>query len=154
MTTVGLRPLHRDDLPAARELLAGAELATEDIDDSTITFVGAFADGALAGVVGLQTCGPLGLLRSLAVAPPHRARGIARQLCERVFDVTAERRLESLWLLTTSAKDYFARLGFEAVPRDQVPDAIRATAQFSSLCPASAQVMRRVSSSATSRASS
>jgi amino-acid N-acetyltransferase len=139
-----LRNLHSDDLPAARELLASSELPIDDIEDPSITFVGAFDNLLLVGVVGLQSCDGTGLLRSLAVSPQHRDHGIARKLCERVFEMTAERKLDSLWLLTTSAKDYFARHAFEAVPRDTAPAAIRSTAQFSSLCPSSAHVMRRI----------
>jgi len=93
--------------------------------------------------VGLQDCDGVGLLRSLAVRLQDRGRGIARQLCERVFALAIERRHASLWLLTTSAKDYFTRHAFEAVPRETAPDSIRATVQFSSLCPSSARVMRR-----------
>lgn len=141
-----LRNLHPDDLPAARELLASSELPIDDIDDPSITFIGAFEDSMLVGVVGLQSCDSAGLLRSLAVRPQHRDHGIARQLCERVIEMTTERKLESLWLLTTSAKDYFTRHAFEAVPRDTAPAAIRSTAQFARLCPSSAHVMRRISS--------
>ena len=138
-----LRELDRADLPAVRTLLAVADLPTDDLDDANISFVGAFDAGALVGVVGLQTCGRVGLLRSLAVAPTHRAQGVARWLCECVFEQTVQRSLESLWLLTKSAKDYFRRYAFEEVQREAAPLSIRATAQFASLCPASAHVMRR-----------
>lgn len=151
---MNLRNLHPDDLPAARELLASSDLPIDDIDDPAITFIGAFEDATLVGVVGLQNCDGTGLLRSLAVSPQYREHGIARQLCERVFEMTKERKLDSLWLLTTSAKDYFTRHAFETVSRDAAPAAIRSTAQFASLCPSSAHVMRRISSSSTSRVSS
>ncbi len=150
---VTLRNLTPPDMPAARALLASSELPTDDIDDPAITFIGAFHGTELVGIVGLQDCGGTGLLRSLAVTAHHRAQGIARQLCERVFEMASERKLESLWLLTTSAQDYFMRHAFEAVPRDSAPDTVRATAQFASLCPSSAHVMRRFSSNSTSRAS-
>lgn len=130
-------------MQAARALLAASDLPIDDIDDASISFVGAFDHDALVGVVGLQACGRVGLLRSLAVAPSHRDHGIARELCERVCGMTGERGMESLWLLTTSAKDYFTRHGFETVPRDEAPEAIRTTAQFTALCPSSAHVMRR-----------
>lgn len=130
-------------LPWARALLAGADLPTDDLDDPAISLVGAFDGDALVGVVGLQTCGGLGLLRSLAVAPERRSAGLARVLCERVFAIAADRAMSSIWLLTTSARDYFTRHGFEDVPRDKVPEEVRATAQFTSLCPSSAHVMRR-----------
>jgi len=140
---VRLRALVPAESPEVRALLAASDLPTDDIDDASISLVGAFDDDALIGVVGLQACGGVGLLRSLAVAPGHRDRGIARALCERVFEMAGERAMESLWLLTTSAKDYFTRRGFEAVPRDEAPEAIRTTAQFTALCPSSAHVMRR-----------
>jgi len=138
-----VRALARDELPRVRELLASSELPIDDIDDPSITLIGAFDDAVLAGVIGLQDCGGVGLLRSLAVTPQHRDRGVARLLCERVFAMTAERKLESLWLLTLSARDYFTRHAFVEVPRETAPAAIRATAPFGSLCPASAHVMRR-----------
>jgi amino-acid N-acetyltransferase len=141
--SVTLRALVAADMPAVRALLAASELPTEDIDDASISLVGAFDGDVLVGVIGLQACGGVGLLRSLAVAPSHRDRGIARALCQRVFAMTGERAMTSLWLLTTSAKDYFTRLGFDAVARDEAPEAIRSNAQFTALCPSSAQVMRR-----------
>ncbi len=140
---MNLRALVPHDMPAARDLLAASDLPIDDLDDPSISLAGAFVNGSLVGVVGLQTCGDVGLLRSLAVVPARRGDGIARALCEHVFQIAAARSLPTLWLLTATAKDYFARHAFEAVPRDQVPDAIRATAQFSSLCPSSAHVMRR-----------
>lgn len=138
-----LRELTPDDLRAACALLAADDLPTADLADPAITLVGAFDGESLAGVIGLQACDGVGLLRSLAVAPAHRDRGIARRLCERVFELAAERRLALLWLLTTSARDYFTRHGFAVVARDAAPAAVRATAQFASMCPSSAQLMRR-----------
>jgi amino-acid N-acetyltransferase len=129
-----------DALDAAALLLAAQQLPIDDLDDSTITLVGAFVNDALVGVIGLQACDDVAMLRSLAVDPAHRDRGIAGALCERVFVLAGER---DLYLLTESADGYFARLGFEPVERAAVPAAIRATQQFSALCPSSARVMRR-----------
>ena len=149
-----VRALDAQDMPAARALLVSADLPIDDIDDPAISFIGAYAGAELVGVVGLQDCAGTGLLRSLAVSPQRRGEGIARQLCELVFELATARKLDALWLLTTSAHEYFTRYGFEAVPRDAAPDAIRATAQFAALCPSSAQVMCRLSSNPTSPAPS
>jgi amino-acid N-acetyltransferase len=105
--------------------------------------VGAFDGGAMVGVIGLQSCGDVGLLRSLAVDPAHRDHGIARALCDLAFEVARARDMRELWLLTTTAETYFARLGFTLVAREAAPAQVRATAQFASLCPATARVMRR-----------
>ena len=132
-----LRTVAADDV---RALVESSDLPTEDLDDPAIALIGAFDGGALAGVIGMQACGNVALLRSLAVAPGHRSHGIGARLCARVVELAADR---PLWLLTTTARDYFTRLGFIVVPREQAPEAIRATAQFTSLCPSTATVMRR-----------
>jgi len=137
-----LRDLTPEEMPTARALLAACALPTEDLDDPTITLVGAFEGASLLGVIGLQACGELGLLRSLAVGPAHRGDGIARALCEHVFELAVSRSMQALWLLTTTAEAYFARLGFQPVPRDAVPERIAATRELTSLCPSSARVMR------------
>lgn len=138
-----VRPIRADDLPAASALLAANDLPTDDLLDTSITLLGAYDEARLLGVIGLQRCDRLGLLRSLAVETGARKRGVGRVLCERVIEIAREQQLEGMWLLTTSAKDYFTRLGFVAVPRNDAPDPIRQTAQFSALCPSSAIVMKR-----------
>jgi amino-acid N-acetyltransferase len=138
-----LNPLEPTAFHDLRALLDANDLPAADIDDPSITFVGAFDGPVLVGVVGLQACDGVGLLRSLVVRDAARSRGIAQALCERVVELARARRLGSLWLLTTSARDYFTRRGFEVVERDSAPDAIRGTAQFASLCPSTAIVMRR-----------
>lgn len=129
---------------AARELLIANDLPVDDLDDPSITLVGTFDGPTLVGVVGLQMYDRAGLLRSLAVGDSARSRGIARALCQRVISLATERGFAALWLLTMTARDYFARLGFEVVDRATVPGVIRQSAQFTSLCPDSAIVMRRV----------
>ena len=140
---IALRDLGPEHMPRARALLAACELLIEDIDDPAVALVGGFDGDALLGVVGLQTCETLGLLRSLAVDPAQRDRGLARLLCERVFAIAGERSMSSLWLLTTTASAYFLKLGFSEVARAEVPAAIASSRQFSALCPASACAMRR-----------
>jgi amino-acid N-acetyltransferase len=140
-SNVTIRPIEPS---AAAALLAAADLPIDDLADPTVQLLGAF-DPELVGVIGLQVCGDVGLLRSLAVDPAHRARGIARLLCSALFERCRELHLHDLYLLTTSAADYFPRLGFAAIDRAQAPDSIRHTAQFTSLCPSTAVVMRRTS---------
>lgn len=126
-----------------RALLAANRLPIDDLDDPTIQLFGAFDGNALTAVIGLQLLDGAGLLRSLAVEQAHRERGLGARMCDEVLRAARAHKLDLLWLLTTSARAYFTRRGFEVVPRDQVPSTIRATAQFSSLCPSSATVMRR-----------
>ena len=50
--------------------------------------------------------------------------------------------LERLWLLTTTAADFFERMGFQRTDRDSAPPAVRSSAQFAGLCPAGATCLR------------
>lgn len=140
---MNVRPIAPVELSAARDLLVAADLPVDDLADPAIELAAAFTDGAMLGVIGLERRDPVGLLRSLAVAPSARGAGIARALCAYVFERAAAERLTGLWLLTTTARDYFTRQGFVVVDRATAPAPIQATAQFASLCPASAIVMHR-----------
>lgn len=136
-----IRSIAVDD--QVRALLTENDLPIDDLHDPAIRLYGAFDGERLVGVVGLQALDGTALLRSFAVAPDHRDRGLGRRLCEHALDDARGHGLHELWLLTTSARDYFVRRGYEAVPREDAPPSLRATAQFTSLCPSSATVMRR-----------
>jgi amino-acid N-acetyltransferase len=130
------------DLPSIRSLLDRCDLPTQDLKgDQLEQFVVCRAGSQLAGVVGVETIGELGLLRSLAVVPELRGRRLAHGLWKYAHDDAYRRRIRHLYLLTTTAERLFARWGFHRVARDVVPDAVRATAEFASLCPSSAVVM-------------
>ena len=135
--------LRSDDLAAAVGLLASNDLPTDDLHDPSITLFAAKVNDVPVGVVGLQRCDEVGLLRSLAVAPSARSTGIGGRLCDRVLAAARECGYDDVYLLTTSARDYFARRGFSVVARDAAPSAIRSTSQFSSLCPSTAVLMMR-----------
>lgn len=124
------------------DLLSGAGLPTTDLNRSDAPrLVGAFKAETLAGCIGLELHGDDALLRSLAVAPAARRVGLARALIEYIEHAARAQGAVTLWLLTTGSADYFARLGYTQVDRALVPEAIRKTTQFASLCPVSAGVM-------------
>jgi amino-acid N-acetyltransferase len=138
-----LRPAIRDDLPAIVGLLQTSELPTEDVPDIMSAFVLAYDGSTLAGTVALERFGSVGLLRSLAVVPGLRGRGVARRLCEDILNEASRLGVADLYLLTTDADGYFARLGFAIIDREQTPDAIRQTREFGDLCPSTAIVMHK-----------
>lgn len=144
-TTPGatLRPARADDLASIERLLTASGLPLDGVADSLGTFVVAEANGALVGVAGLEICCDNALLRSVAVDPVWRSHGIGRALVTRVISDAEARGIRGLYLLTTTAERYFPSFGFEQIRRDDVPDDVRATAEFQSACPASATVMAR-----------
>jgi amino-acid N-acetyltransferase len=128
--------------PAIVDLLRGCSLPVEDLPGALEHFVVASAGDHLVGSAGLELLGDVALFRSLAVAPSWRGRGLARRLFEETRSRARALRARSLYLLTTSAQDVFAHWGFVTVPREQAPPAVQGTAQYRTLCAASAVVMR------------
>jgi amino-acid N-acetyltransferase len=132
------------DLPWLRCQLLAADLPAADLDgllpDGLLV---ARLDGRPAGAVGLEAAGADGLLRSLVVAPDARGRGCGRALVAALERLAAGRGIRRLYLLTTTAADFFPRLGYRPTERGRVPPGIAATAEFRELCPAAAACMSR-----------
>ena len=120
---------------AAILLLAQSGLPTSDVEPARVTLLVASDDQTVVGCIGLETAGPFGLMRSLAVETAYRGRRIAHELYERMLLDVRARGSEALYALTNTAEGFLEKLGFTAVSRESVPEPVRATAQFSSLCP-------------------
>ncbi len=99
--------------------------------------------GEVVGAIGLEVCALHGLVRSLVVAPSHARGGLGSSLLEGLVARAHELSLRDLYLLTEDADGFFAKLGFEAVERAEVPSGIRSTREFREQCSESARVMRR-----------
>lgn len=138
-----LRAATAADLPGVEALLTASSLPLAGVPEAISEFVVAEADGAIVGVAGLEVCCDDALLRSVAVAPEWRSRGVGRALVERKIADAEARGLRALYLLTTTAERYFPSFGFKEVARDAVPEAVRETQEFREACPSSAAVMRR-----------
>src|SRR5688572_28382209 len=138
-----LRSARPDDLAAVEALLRASGLPLAGVADALPTFLVAEADAALVRVAGLEVCCDNALLRSVAVAPEWRSRGLGRELVTRMIADAEQRGIHALYLLTTSAERYFPSFGFHRIARDEVPPDVQTTAEFTSACPASATVMRR-----------
>lgn len=132
-----------EDLAAVVDLLRSVALPVDDVALHIEAFVLAREGAQLVGTAGIEVHGDAVLLRSLAVAPSHRGRGIAEQLmaaCESLARLEGARHT---YLMTTTAADYFAVRGYTVVTREVAQSAIGDAMQFRSLCPASATCMRR-----------
>jgi amino-acid N-acetyltransferase len=129
----------RDGLKAA---LTRAGLPAEDIlTPGPLFWRFSTQDDVPAGFGGIEAHGADALMRSVVTLPPLRSRGIGRRIVRALEAEAVVMKCRAVWLLTTTAREFFERLGYAAVDRADVPGAIRATAQFSSLCPDSATVM-------------
>jgi amino-acid N-acetyltransferase len=138
-----IRPAATSDLPRVEKLLTASQLPLAGVREALGDFVVAEADGDIVGVAGLELCCDDALLRSVAVAPEWRSKGLGRALVTRAVAEAEARGIRALYLLTTTAEHYFPSLGFQAIARDAVPAEVKATEEFTTACPASATVMTR-----------
>jgi amino-acid N-acetyltransferase len=149
---VTVRKAGGEDLASVNELLAEAGLPTAGIEDWLPNFLVAEHEGRIVAVAGLESYGPSALLRSVAVRPDWRGSGLGRQLVERLLSDAQASGTHDVYLLTTSAEHYFPRLGFACIARNDVPEGVQASVEFTSACPASAVVMQKTLARATTSA--
>ena len=122
-------------------LLSQSMLPFDDISSHLPNFVIAKSEGKVIGVIGLEYCGDFSLGRSLAVAPAFRRRGIAKELYRQILVQAQLKGIKELYLLTTTAADFFTGLGFQTTIRNSTPEAVRATKEFLNGCPFTAVCM-------------
>jgi amino-acid N-acetyltransferase len=149
--SIRLRSANVSDLPAITEILTASKLPAADIGDHLSSFVVLEADGAIAAVGGAELFPTVALLRSLAVAPRYRGRGVAGAICDRLEAEAFRRGVAALYVLTETAESFFAYRGYVRVSRADAPPEIAATKQFSGLCSTSAVLMRRDAPRGTAR---
>jgi len=130
------------DIEAAKRLLRESGLPIDVDREGVALFVGRVG-GRRVGVCGLEVRGSDALVRSVAVEPERRGEGYGTALVERLLDRAREREVRGVYLLTEGAAGFFETLGFERIERGAVPDAIRETPEFTTLCPASATCLYR-----------
>ena len=120
--------------------LMDAGLPVDDLtDEGQLFFI------SEAGVFGgFALLGSHALLRSVVAPPSVRRNGEGRRMVELLCREAAEQGVSTVWLLTIGVADFFASCGFDRTSRDDAPNAIRTTKQFSGVCPGSAPLMRRI----------
>jgi amino-acid N-acetyltransferase len=133
------------DLTAIESLLQNAGLPTEDIRGipGLRTWV-IETGGTLRGAVALEPFAHEGILRSLAITPDARSHGLGRRLVAQLESDARIDGVRKLVLLTQTAETFFNSLGYQIISRDDVSDVVKGSAQFRSLCPASATCMAKV----------
>ena len=142
--SVELFPASTTDEPAVRGLLSEAVLPLEGLELAFPKgYVVAQVAGRLAGCAGFEVYGQDGLLRSLAVRAGDRKTGLGARLVANRIDAARADGLVSMFAITTTAADFFEHLGFERMGREAVPESVQRSAEFSSICPSSAAILRR-----------
>jgi amino-acid N-acetyltransferase len=135
------------DSPALRQqvvdLLAQNDLPTSDLDADKYLYALLDEQQQLAGTGGLEFTGNAALLRSVSVKKELQGKGLGKQISSYLEKIASEKGIDEIYLLTTTAKDFFEKEAYQIINRDEVPQGIKETSEFSSVCPSSAIVMKK-----------
>jgi amino-acid N-acetyltransferase len=132
-------------LSAAAALLGAAQLPVADLThEHCRSFFYTGSPDAPAGLVGLELYGEVALLRSLVVSAPARGSGLGSALLGHAESHAKSMGVKTLYLLTTTAEDFFASRGYSRTARVAAPPTISTTREFAGICPASSSFMSKL----------
>lgn len=129
-------------LDEALSLLKTCKLPYQDIKLDNNLFVSYHdKDEYLMGFGGLEFYTSYALLRSVAVNEAQRGKAIGTRIVNDLLDRAKTNSVKEVYLLTETAYDFFSKRGFVEIRRDDVPGEIKASSEFTSVCPVSAACM-------------
>ena len=138
-----IQPAEASDVPAVRRLLEAQHLPLDGVDEHVATMVVAKHGNSVVGAAAVVLYEGGALLRSVVVDPVVQGQGLGRRLSEAALNIARDQGIRTAFLLTTTAEQFFPKLGFETIIRGDVPASVQASIEFQSACPASAVVMRK-----------
>lgn len=98
-------------------------------------------DGTLIGSGGIESYDSFALLRSVAVRADARGQKLGDHIVSDLLRRARQLDFKAVFLLTETARDFFVKKGFADISRDEVPDAVKSSSEFSFVCPVSASCM-------------
>lgn len=139
---VELRPAHPGDLADVVQLLAEQNLPIAGVNEALLANAWLACSGPrIVGSAALEIYPAAGLLRSVAVRPAWRGAGIGSKLVRVVVAFSGRLGMRRLYLLTDTTPDFFSRLGFRILSRQEVNPAVRTSVEFTEACPETAVAM-------------
>ena len=130
------------DLEQITALLRDNKLPIAGVAANIHAFVVAEKKQRIIGTAAIERYGHFGLLRSVAITAAFKGQGLGASLVDKILEHGKASGIEEVFLLTTTAENYFPRFGFERISRDDVPEALNQSEEFRGACPDSAIVMR------------
>lgn len=142
MMNTRFRPSNTGDKKGIRSLLELSKLPTEVLETNEASFYVAEQEGEVVGTAAFEFYDGDALLRSVAIVPRLRDKGMGSQLVEFMENEARNRQVTSIVLLTENARTFFERKGFRIVDRGSISNkALRASSEFTYACSASAVCM-------------
>lgn len=119
-----------DDIEPLSKLLRKENLPPDDIE-KWIDYFLVMKDGTIIiGGVGLEVWGKTGLFRSFVIAENYRAKGLGKELYNRIMLTAKKMNLGCVVLLAKGSTGFFEKNGFNFISRNDVPIEAKDSIQF------------------------
>lgn len=140
--TLQFREARKEDLDVICSLLQESGLPTESLGSDSTTFYIAEDGERTVGIAGFEFYGDEALLRSVAIKPDVRGRGLGSQLVDHMLQLAREKGVRNVVLLTETARDFFLKKKFEVIDRSWIDnDLMKQSSEFAFACPTTAVCM-------------
>jgi amino-acid N-acetyltransferase len=140
-TTAAVRRARAADLRVIEQMLSAAQLPLEGAAAAFERGFVAADDDRVVGAAALECYEDGALLRSVVVDPSARGQGLGMRLTMAGLEEARSLALPAVYLLTTTAEEFFLKLGFVRISRADVPASLLGSAEFQSACPATASLL-------------
>ncbi|MFX0062454.1 MAG: arsenic resistance N-acetyltransferase ArsN2 [Candidatus Hermodarchaeota archaeon] len=127
----------------AKIVLNSLQLPLDGVKDQFENFLLLLLNQELIGLIGLEIHGSIGLLRSLAVKTEYQGNKLGSLLTDRIIEKCKKLGIQSIYLLTETAKEFFLKKGFTVLKRDEAPLILHQAKEFAYACPESATLMKK-----------
>ena len=123
-------------------LLRENDFPVGDLDENKALFA-CLEHGSVIGTGGLEFFGDCALLRSISIRKDLQKKGLGKFVVAELEKIARKKGINYLYLLTTTAEDFFTKEGYKMVDREKAPNEIKNTTQFTSVCASTATLMRK-----------
>jgi N-acetylglutamate synthase-like GNAT family acetyltransferase/protein-tyrosine-phosphatase len=141
--TTSIGPASGGDLDAIKRMLVASLLPSRDVGGPNQRFIVASDNGRILGCAGLETYGQDGQVRSMAVHWTRRNAGLGSRLHERLLFEAVLADVRTLYVVTTTAEDFFSRHGYRRIETKDVPHDLLYSEEFATFVPGGGVVMSR-----------
>lgn len=135
-------PASQNSFSAAIALLKKNNLPTEDLNPGTQMFV-VEEGNEVVGTIAIEYDYNDALLRSLSVSEKKRGPGIGKELVSFIEEYVRQQGVQHIFLLTTTAADFFLKRGYSIIDRSNIPQFIQNTKEYSVICASSSTLMKK-----------
>lgn len=129
------------DINDAKTLLKENDLCYTDIPKENLDIFKVLDSNVIVGYLGLEHYGSDAILRAVVIKDNFQGLNLGRTMTLLGIDTARNMGIKSLYLLTLTAKDFFSKLGFKVIARNDVPEAVGKSEEFLNLCPDTATCM-------------